>query len=139
VWGNWSLDSTHKCNDIAANQFNPPNIDLGQLPEPWWGMADGWQIYDGEYQIWIANGVTQNGTLLPTSAYLSQSSGGFQYGPGIPVGMYRLEGDGWEGLFFTEGGARGGFTSSKNNYLLTRCPACYDIFAPLILKDLVSP
>jgi hypothetical protein len=123
-----------ECYDISATTFRGENVDLGQLPEPWWGMADGWQIYDGEYQIWLANGVAQDGTLLPASAYASETSGGFQAGPMLPEGLYRLEGDGWNGQFFTEGGSQGGFSYSKFNYLLAHCPSCYEIFIPLVMR-----
>ena len=123
-----------QCYDLKTGTFRGENVDLGPLPEPWWGMADGWQISDGEYQIWLANGVAQDGTLLPASAYASETSGGFHYGPSIPEGLYRLEGDGWEGQFFTLGGARGGFNYSNYTYLLTSCPECFEIFAPLVLK-----
>jgi hypothetical protein len=97
-------------------------------------MADGWQVADREYQIWLANGVDQNGSLIPVSAYASETSGGFQYGPVLPEGLYRLEGDGWEGQFFTLGGALGGFSYSDYNDLLVHCPACFEMFTPLILK-----
>jgi len=123
-----------ECYDINANTFRGENVDLGQLPEPWWGMADGWQVADGQYQIWLANGVAQDGTLLPISAYASETSGGFQYGPEVPEGLYRLEGDGWEGQFFTLGGASGGFSYSDFNYLLARCPTCFEIFEPLVIR-----
>jgi len=123
-----------ECYDIQAASFRGENVDLGPLPEPWWGMADGWQIYDGEYQIWLANGVAQNGTLLPISAYASETSGGFHYGPGLSEGLYRMEGDGWNGMFYTLGGARGGFSYSNYNFLLQLCPICYEVFAPLLIK-----
>jgi hypothetical protein len=123
-----------QCYDIAADNFRGPNIDLGQLPEPWWGMADGWQVVDGEYQIWLANGVAQDGTLLPASAYASESSSGFLYGPMVPESLYRLEGDGWNGQFFTVGGASGGFSARNFLYNLSQCPTCYEIFTPLISK-----
>ena len=114
--------------------FRGENADLGQLPEPRWGMADGWQIYNGEYQIWLANGVDQTGQLLPTSAYASETSGGFLDGPKVPEPLYRLEGDGWEGRFYTIGGAQGGFMNSPYTYLLEHCPECFQIFTPLVVK-----
>ena len=46
-----------QCYDLATHAFNPLNADLGQLPEPWWGVADGWKIHNGPHQIWIAAGV----------------------------------------------------------------------------------
>ena len=96
-------------------------------------MADGWQIYDGRYQIWIANGVAQDGTLLSVSAYADETTNGFVYGPGLPVGLYRLEGDGWMGHFYTEQGAAGGFNYTVYNQLLVRCPTCAEIHLPLVL------
>ncbi len=123
-----------QCYDIAAEDFREPNVDLGPLPEPWWGMADGWQFTNGEYQIWLANGVDQDGVLLPASAYASESSDGFHYGPMIPEGLYRLEGDGWNGEFFTIGGASGGFVTTNHVYNLTQCPECYRIFTPLLTR-----
>jgi hypothetical protein len=124
-----------QCYDIAADHFNDADDDLGPLPEPWWGMADGWQIYQGQYQIWIANGVAQDGTLLPASAYASATSGGFQYGPDVPVGLYRVEGDGWVDSFYMIGGAKGGFNSSHYNQLLVQCPWCSETFLPLSLRN----
>jgi hypothetical protein len=123
-----------ECYDLKTGTFRGENVDLGQLPEPWWGMADGWQVVNGEYQIWLANGVDQTGQLLPASAYASPTSGGFQYGPMVPEGLYRLEGDGWDGRFYTVGGALGGFNYSAYTYLFTQCPICYQIFTPLVIK-----
>jgi hypothetical protein len=124
-----------QCYDLKASQFNGPNANLGPLPEPRWGMADGWQFHDGRYQIWIANGVAQGGTLLPTSAYADETTGGFVRGPDLPVALYRLEGDGWMGHFYTEGGAAGGFSYSAHNQLLMRCPECHEIYLPLTIRD----
>ena len=98
-------------------------------------MADGWQTYHGRYQIWIANGVAQDGTLLPASAYADETSGGFAYGPELPVGLYRLEGDGWDGQFFIEQGAAGGFNGCIHNQLLVQCPGCAEIYLPVILRN----
>ena len=87
-----NIVSATQCYDLATDTFNVKNADLGPLPEPWWGMADGWMTYEGRYQIWIANGVAQDGTLLPASAYADETTGGFVYGPEVPVGLYSLEG-----------------------------------------------
>lgn len=122
-----------QCYDLAADA--PAGQDLGTLPEPWWGMADGWQTHHGEYQIWIANGVAQDGTLLPVSAYASESSGGFQYGPEMPVGMYRLEGASYNGRFYTLSGSRGGFWYSDFAFLLAQCPWCHSVFQPLTMRN----
>lgn len=132
---NQQIVNSTQCYDIGTQQFNERDADLGPLPEPWWGMADGWQMYQGQYQIWMANGVAQDGTLLPISAYASATSGGFQYGPEVPVGLYRVEGDGWVDRFFMIGGAKGGFNYSRYNQLLVQCPWCSETFAPLVLRD----
>lgn len=134
---NHQINAHTQCYDIAADDFNPQDADLGALPEPWWGMADGWQIVDGEYQIWLANGVAQDGTLLPISAYATEDSGGFAYGPAIPKGLYRLEGSGFLDQFVTLGGSQGGFWESKYHFSLTPCPTCYDQFLPTILNQLL--
>ncbi len=134
---NLKINAHSQCYDIAADDFNAPDADLGALPEPWWGMADGWQIVDGEYQIWLANGVAQDGTLLPISAYASEDSGGFVYGPAIPKGLYRLEGSGFLDQFVTVGGSQGGFWESKFHFSLTPCPTCYDQFLPTILNSML--
>ena len=128
------IDAT-QCYDLETHTFNAPNADLGPLPEPWWGMADGWRTYEGRHQIWVANGVSQNGTLLPFSAYADETTGGFVYGPQLPVELYRLEGDGWLGQFYTLQGAAGGFGYSTTNHLLVQCPECSDVFLPLVLQD----
>jgi hypothetical protein len=132
---NHQINNSTRCYDLETDAFNAPNADLGALPEPWWGMADGWQIYDGRYQIWLANGVAQNGTLLPASAYADDTTGGFLSGPELPVGLYRLEGDGWNGQFYTLQGSAGGFWYSAYNQLLVQCPTCYPVHLPLVLRD----
>jgi hypothetical protein len=126
--------STHtQCYDLATGTFNTKNADLGQLPEPWWGMADGWQIEDGEYQIWMANGVALDGTLLPASIYATETSGGFVSGPDIPVSLYRLEGTGFFDRFVTVTGSKGGFWYSKHFMQLEPCPTCYHRYLPSIV------
>jgi hypothetical protein len=139
----------HKSNVISATQcydlergrlgdpnpFNALNADLGPLPEPWWGMADGWQTFEGRYQIWIANGVAENGTLLPASAYVDATMPGFAYGPEVPVELYRLEGAAWNGQFYVVGGAQGGFNYSAYNSLLVQCPSCNANYVPLVQRE----
>ena len=124
-----------QCYDLKTGTFRGESADLGLLPEPWWGMADGWQIYEGHYQIWIANGVAQDGTLIQASAYVDETTGGFVYGPEPVVGLYRLEGDGWDGQFFVEQGAAGGFWYRDFNHLLVQCPTCYRNYLPVILRN----
>jgi hypothetical protein len=97
-------------------------------------MADGWQIEDGQYQIWIAGGVALDGTLLPASAYAAQGMPNFQYGPEIPDGLYRLEGDAWENEFHTLNGSRGGFWYSEFSLHLEVCPNCFKTFLPEVLR-----
>jgi hypothetical protein len=94
------INASTQCYDLETGTFGGLNADLGPLPEPWWGMADGWQVQDGQYQIWIANGVNQTGRLFPASAYAGATSGAFVPGPGLPASLYRLEGDGWDGQFY---------------------------------------
>ncbi|MBW1649052.1 MAG: hypothetical protein JRJ72_13305, partial [Deltaproteobacteria bacterium] len=110
------------------------NADLGTLPEPWWGMADGWQITDQGYELWIANGVAQDGTLLPASAYIREDMSDFAYGLAIPDGLYRLEGDAWENQFYTLNGSRGGFWYSEFSLHLAPCPTCPRVYLPLVLR-----
>jgi hypothetical protein len=128
------INDTTQCYDLATNTFRGLNADLGPLPEPWWGMADGWQIYNGQYQIWIANGVDQFGKLLPASAYMDATTGGFVPGPDIPVSLDRLEGDGWNGQFYTLSGSAGGFSYSSYNQRLEQCPTCYPVHLPLVVR-----
>jgi hypothetical protein len=132
---NHYIHASTACYDIAADNFNDRNDDLGPLPEPWWGMADGWFMNYGEYQIWMANGVAQDGTLLPISVYASETSGGFKSGPDVPISMYRGEGTGWQNGFFLLNGSKGGFWYSHSNLLLSQCPWCAEVFSPLILLD----
>ena len=119
------INNTTQCYDIGNDTFNSLNADLGTLPEPWWGMADGWQITDEGYELWIANGVAQDGTLLPASAFLKEGEKDFQYGPAIPHGLYRLEGDAWNDQFYTLNGSRGGsgLASSAYNWYPAPCPS----------------
>ena len=113
-----------QCYDLAAGTFRTPNADLGPLPEPWWGMADGWKMHNGRYQIWIANGVAQDWSLIGATAYADESTGGFVYGPPPLTNLYRLEGDSWLGHFYAEQGSSGGFTHTSNQETLLQCPAC---------------
>ena len=115
-----------QCYDLATGTFRSPNADLGPLPEPWWGMTDGWKMHNGRYQIWIANGVAQDGSLIGATAYADESTGGFVYGPHPLTKLYRLEGDGWSGHFYVEQGASGGFTHTSNQEQLVQCPACLE-------------
>ena len=115
-----------QCYDLAAGTFNLPNADLGPLPEPWWGMADGWKEHNALYQIWIANGVAKDGTLIGKSAYADETTGGFVYGPEPAVEHYRLEGDGWMGHLYLEQGSKGGFSYSSDNEALVQCPQCVE-------------
>jgi hypothetical protein len=131
--------SDSQCYDRQAATFNAPNSDLGPLPEPWWGMADGWQVDNGHYQIWLANGVAQDGRLLPISAYADETTGGFVYGPEIPQALYRLEGDGYDGRFFTLGGAKGSFAYSPYTLYLAHCPECFYLQLPLVMHNLNTP
>jgi hypothetical protein len=131
--------SSSQCYDRQAATFNAPNVDLGQLPEPWWGMADGWQVDHGHYQIWLANGVSQDGRLLPISAYADETTGGFVYGPEIPQALYRLEGDGFDGRFFTLGGSKGSFIYSPYTLYLAHCPECFYLNLPLVVRNFASP
>ena len=124
-----------QCYDIAADHFHDPNVDLGPLPEPWWGMADGWQITEHGYELWLANGVAQNGTLLPASAYIREGMPHFVYGPPVRDPLYRLEGDSYQGRFFTLNGSRGGFWPSEFSLQLVPCPGCNKLYVPLLLRD----
>jgi hypothetical protein len=131
---NHYIHTATQCYDIGDNSFNAVNADLGPLPEPWWGMADGWLMNYGEYQIWMANGVAQDGTLLPSSMYASETSGGFQPGPHVPISMYRGEGTGHPKGLFLLTGSKGGFWYSHTNLVLAQCPWCHEIDLPLALR-----
>jgi hypothetical protein len=132
---NGQINDTTQCYDIGNNSFHAAGVDLGTLPEPWWGMADGWQITDEGYELWIANGVAQDGTLLPASAYIRQGMSDFAYGPPIPDGLYRLEGDAWQNQFYTLNGSRGGFWHSEFSLHLATCPTCYKNYLPTVLRN----
>jgi hypothetical protein len=132
---NHQIITSTQCYDLHTGQFNERNADLGGLPEPWWGMADGWQITDDGYELWIANGVAQDGTLLPASAYIREGMSNFAYGPSIPDGLYRLEGDAWQDQFYTLNGSRGGFWYSEFSLHLASCPTCYKNYLPLVLRN----
>lgn len=132
---NYQVNDSTQCYDIHANSFHAMNADLGTLPEPWWGMADGWQITDEGYELWIANGVAQDGSLLPASAYIREGMPNFAYGPEIPDGLYRLEGDAWENQFYTLNGSRGVFWYSEFSLHLGSCPTCHHVYLPLVLRN----
>jgi hypothetical protein len=132
---NHQINNTTQCYDLRTGTFGGLNAALGPLPEPWWGMADGWQMYYGRYRIWMANGVAQDGTLLPISVYADELSGGFKSGPGMPIPMYRGEGTGYGDSFYVLNGSKGGFWYSHSNLLLSQCPWCNAIDLPLVVRD----
>jgi len=132
---NHQINDSTQCYDIDAGTFNILNADLGTLPEPWWGMADGWQVTGNGYELWIANGVAQDGTLLPASAYIREGMSDFEYGPEIPQGLYRLEGDAWEDQFYTLNGSQGGFWYGNHSLHLAPCPACHSVYLPMVLRE----
>lgn len=131
---NHQINTSTQCYDIEADSFNSLNADLGTIPEPWWGMADGWAIHGGVYQLWLANGVAQDGTLLPSSAYFEEGMTNFAAGPEIPEGMYRLEGSAWNDQFYTLNGSRGGFWYSEFSMNLVDCPICNELFLPITTR-----
>jgi len=132
---NHQINDSTQCYDLKTEQFNERDADLGTLPEPWWGMADGWQITDEGYELWIANGVARDGTLLPVSAFIREDEIDFEYGPEIPHGLYRLEGDAWDNEFYTLNGSRGGFWYSEFSLHLGSCPTCHRIYLPVALQE----
>lgn len=133
---NHQINDSTQCYDLKLGQFHVKNDDLGTLPEPWWGMTDGWRINgEGKHELWIANGVAENGTLLGASAYFREGMTNFELGPPVPESMYRLEGDGYDGEFYTLNGSRGRFWYSKFAFHLGSCPACHQISLPQTLRE----
>ena len=65
--------------------------------------------------------------------YASETSGGFVSGPEIPVGLYRLEGTGFNDRFVTVTGSKGGFWYSKHFMQLNPCPTCFHRYLPSIV------
>jgi len=110
-----------QCYDLATSTFNPPNADLGPLPEPWDAMADGWRIHEGEYQIWMAGGAKFDHQITRDSAYMDSQSGGFQYGPILIEDVARAEGDNWGGEFYVLKGTKCYFNPSEYTQHLRRC------------------
>ncbi len=115
-----------QCYDIAAATFNPPNADLGPLPEPWWGMADAEKLHAGDRQLWLANGVAASWQLLQRSAYFSREAGRFLYGPAPAYALYRLEGDTVNGNMHVVDGSVAGLSPGTSHEQLLQCPACDD-------------
>lgn len=115
-----------QCYDVAAATFNPPNADLGPLPQPWWGMADAEKLHAGDYQLWLANGRNVSGALLQRSAYFSREAGRFLYGPDPAYAVYRVEGDTVDGNLHVVDGSRGSFSPTTWHEQLLQCPACDD-------------
>jgi len=107
-----------QCYYLAEQAFNYPDWDLGLLPEPWWAMADGWKVHEGEYQIWIVDGAG-SGAMLQASAFMDATNYGFVYGPPPQVPRFRLEGDDWNlQLYAEQGSSNYGFIpSTANQYL----------------------
>ncbi len=115
-----------QCYDIAAAAFNPPNADLGSLPEPWWGMADAEKLHAGNRQLWLSNGTNASWALLQRSAYFSQDAGRFVYGPDPLYAVYRVEGAAVNGNVYVVDGSASGFAPTTWHEQLIQCPACDD-------------
>jgi len=114
-----------QCYWIAEQGFNAPNVDLGPLPQPWWGGADGWKVHNGEYQIWGYNG-TDAGFALLQQSFVS-SGAGFGYGA-VPIhAVYRMEGDNFDGSVWAANGSTGGFTPSTVEEWLQQCEPCANV------------
>ncbi|MBN1483948.1 MAG: PKD domain-containing protein [Chloroflexia bacterium] len=108
-----------QCYDLGGAWFRMVNVDLGPLPEPRWGMADGWKYHQDRYQIWLANGGDGVGSLfafLQSSVYLDRTTPGFVYGPIPAVATYRQEGDGVQGDFYVEQGSTQFFPAVPATY-----------------------
>ena len=132
--GSAANDST-QCYDLQTQSFHAQDVDLGTLPQAWWGMADGWLDTGENYELWIANGADSAFNLLPASAYIREGMSAFAYGPPIPVELYRLEGDAWGDDFYTLNGSLGGFSYSKVSLHMISCPTCYYNYLPLTLRS----
>ncbi|HNT74120.1 MAG TPA: hypothetical protein PKH77_03765 [Anaerolineae bacterium] len=113
-----------QCYDIAAATFNTPNADLGPLPQPWWGMADMEEVHNGEYQLWLANGIGASGDPFQDSAYFGQNVGRFVYGPDLINRSYRVEGASVNGEMYVVDGAPSPFNPTTRNERLRQCSAC---------------
>jgi hypothetical protein len=114
-----------QCYDIAAGGFNPPNADLGPLPEPWLGMADMEKEHDEDFQLWIANGADAVIVQLQRSAYFSLMSGGFAYGPDPVYSAFRVEGDNQLGeIYVVDGSDIVGFNPCTQHEQLVQCGPC---------------
>ncbi|MEJ5311878.1 MAG: carboxypeptidase regulatory-like domain-containing protein [Anaerolineae bacterium] len=113
-----------QCYDIAAATFNPPNADLGLLPEPWWGMADMEKVAANGRQLWLANGVNAAWILIQHSAYFSQELGKFVYGPDPLYSVYRVEGAAVLDKVYVVDGSPAGFAPRTLTEQLLQCPEC---------------
>lgn len=133
---NSQLSKHTQCYDLASGTFNAVDDDLNQLPVYWWGMADGWAVRDGRYQLWMANGVGGDSfNFYPRSLYFEEGDTVFQYGPDVPEPLYRLEGTGFDGRFVTVQGSNGGFVGTDRHFWLSACPTCHQIYLPLVLRQ----
>lgn len=119
-----SVYADTQCYDIAAATFNPPNADLGLLPEPWWGMADAENVYDGKQQLWLANGVRPDLNIINRTAYFDRDIGKFVYGPAPVYAGYRGEGAAAQGEVYLVDGSPAGFSPTTRNQRLLQCPEC---------------
>ncbi len=119
-----SVYADTQCYDIAAATFNPPNADLGPLPEPWWGMADMEKVSASGRQLWIANGTNAGWALLQRSAYFSRELGKFVYGPNPLYNVYRVEGAATQDKVYVVDGSAGSFDPSTWTEQLLQCPEC---------------
>jgi len=109
-----------QCYDRAAKVFLPPNVPLGPLPIPLGGMADGWKVDQGQYQIWIANGLDPALNFIGQSFFQDVTTGVWLFGPPMASATYRTEGDDWNGHLYAEGGSFGLFAPTPHNQFLVQ-------------------
>jgi hypothetical protein len=115
---NLMLWPTTQCYDLAARVFMPPNVPLGLLPIPLGGMADGWKLDGGQYQIWANNGLDPGLNFIGQSFFQDVTTGGWLIGPPMAGPTYRTEGDDWNSHLYAEGGSFGLFAPTPNNQFL---------------------
>ncbi len=116
-----AFDST-QCYDFSTASWNAENVDLGLLPNAWWGM--GYTQRNGE--LWVLGGANDSG-IYNQSAYYDIEGGEWVVAGPLPSGpVYRTAAVTLGDTVYHVGGSTSGFspTGLSDKRVDTICPAC---------------
>jgi hypothetical protein len=123
---NVSLDST-QCFDLQLGFWGPENENLRNLPIKIWAMGYTQREINGKDQLWIVNGVGNDGMLVGQNMYFDTSSDAWVFtGPLESDTFYRTSAINHQGTIYHIGGSIGGFSHSglSDKSYETNCEVC---------------